>query len=74
MEQVGPLLDILKDRPDLFITAFLLVMWWLERSERRAQQNENTELQTKMLESIGETKSALIEIRALLQIFTRGRH
>lgn len=74
MESVGPLLDILKERPDLFLTAFLVIIWWLERTERRTQQKVNSELQTKMLDQISETKSALTEIRALLQILTRGRH
>lgn len=74
MESVGPLLEILKDRPDLFITAFLLVIWWLERGERKAQQKVNAELQVKILDQVGESKSALIEIRSLLQILTRGRH
>lgn len=74
MESIGPLFEFLKDRPDLFVTAFILFNWWLERTERKAQQNINITLQQKMQEAMSETKSALIEIRTLLQILTRGRH
>jgi hypothetical protein len=74
MEALTPLLNFLKDRPDLFVTAFILFNWWLERNERRTQQDINSDLQKKMLEQVGETKTALIEIRSLLNILTRGRH
>lgn len=74
MEPIGPLLDFLKNRPDLFVVAFILFNWYLERTERRAQQKTNAELQDKMADLIEETSSALLEIKILLQVLTKGRH
>lgn len=74
MEPIGPLLEFLKTRPDLFITAFILFNWWLERTERKTQQKLNADLQQKMIIQADETKNTLTEIKVLLQVLTRGRH
>ena len=74
METFGPLLEILKNRPDIFVSAFILGNWWLERKERQRMQNVNETLQDKILTLNVETKEALAEMNILLQILTRGRH
>lgn len=74
MEPIGPLLDFLKNRPDLFVVAFILFNWYLERTERKAQQKVNAELQNKMEVLVEQTSSTLLEIKILLQVLTKGRH
>lgn len=74
MEPIGPLLDFLKNRPDLFVVAFILFNWYLERTERKAQQKVNAELQNKMEDLVEQTSSTLLEIKILLQVLTKGRH
>ena len=74
MEPIGPLLDFLKNRPDLFVVAFILFNWYLERTERKAQQKINADLQEKMSDVMEQSTSALGEIKILLQVLTQGRH
>lgn len=74
MDLFGPLLELLKSRPDIFVSAFILGNWWLERTERKKMQEANNTLQKQMLTQNGETKEALSEMNVLLQILTRGRH
>ncbi len=74
MEPFNLLIDILKNRPDLFVSAFILANWWLERRERQKMQDANDTLQKQMLTQNTETKEALTEMNVLLQILTRGRH
>lgn len=67
------LYDILKSRPDLFVTALLLLAYISERSERKAQTKVNLDLVSKMGKQNMETNESLGQIRFLLEVLTKGR-
>jgi hypothetical protein len=73
LEIFHTLYDILKDRPDLFIAAILLVSWLLERSERKQQIEKNDELIGKMHDQNKDTAELLGQIKFLLELLTKGR-
>lgn len=67
------LYEILKDRPDLFATALILMYAISERSERKTQQTKNDELIDKLHEQTKDSNELLITIKVLLEVLTRGR-
>jgi hypothetical protein len=67
------LYDILKERPDLFFVAAILLYALSERSERKTQQKKNGELVDKMHEQNIDTNELLGQIRFLLELLTKGR-
>lgn len=74
LELFKVLYEVLKDRPDLFLTAALLLGLLNERSERKAQQKKNSELVDKMHDQNSDTNELLGQIRFLLEMLTKGRH
>lgn len=64
---------MLKDRPDLFITVLALLLWILERGERKAMTLKNLELVAKMQDQNNDTNELLGQIRFLLEVLTKGR-
>ena len=73
MEIFTRLYDILRERPDLFFAAALLMYALSERSERKTQQKKNGELVDKMHAQNIDTNELLGQIRFLLELLTRGR-
>ena len=67
------LMQILRERPDLFITALLLAYALSERSERKTQQKNNSDLIGKMHEQNSDTNELLTTIKVLLEVLTQGR-
>lgn len=64
---------MLKDRPDLVVTVLLLLLWYLERGERKAMTLKNLELVAKMHDQNNDTNDLLGQIRFLLEVLTKGR-
>jgi hypothetical protein len=67
------LYGVLKDRPDLFFTAGLIILYLLERSERKTMGDKNFELTGKMHEQNQDTNDLLGQIKYLLELLTKGR-
>lgn len=67
------LYEVLKSRPDLFITALLLFGYLAERAERKTQTKGNSDLASKMHKQNQETNESLNQIKFLLEILTKGR-
>jgi len=65
---------ILKDRPDLFVTVFASLLWFLERNERKSMTKSNLELIAKMHDQNQDTNTLLENIKFLLEMLTKGRH
>lgn len=65
--------EVLKDRPDLFLSIVLLLWAWSERSERKNLQTKLADLVNKMQEQNSDTNELLGQIKFLLDILTRGR-
>lgn len=73
MLDVTILFDFLKARPDLFVTAFVLGMWWLERGERKEQAKVNHDLQEKFVAALNEMQKGVDQTNMLLQLAIRER-
>lgn len=64
---------MLKERPDLFVTVFAILSWYLERTERKSMTKSNLELIAKMHEQNQDTNTLLENIKLLLEVLTKGR-
>ena len=73
MEAFEALYGVLKDRPDLFITALLLFYALGERAERKNMTTKNLDLVQKMHDQNGDTNDLLNQIKFLLELLTKGR-
>lgn len=73
IELFDTLYAVLKDRPDLFFTALLLVLYILERGERKSQTKTNFDLTHKMHDQNKDTSELLGQIKFLLELLTKGR-
>jgi len=67
------LYEVLKDRPDLFISALILMYALSERAERKTMSKQNLELTSKMHEQNTDTNELLGQIKFLLELLTKGR-
>ena len=73
MDQIKFLYEVLKDRPDLFATALILIYAVSERAERKTQQSKNDELVNKLHAQSKDSNELLVTIKVLLEVLTRGR-
>jgi len=67
------LYEVLKSRPDLFFTAFLLMLYLTEKAERKTMTKRNFELTEKMADQNKDTNELLGQIKFLLELLTKGR-
>lgn len=72
MDYLKPLFALLQDNPLFFAIGFATIAWWLERTERVAQQKINAELQTSMIQALEDVKSAITHNSTLLQFLGGG--
>lgn len=74
LEIFNTLYGVVRDRPELSLTAFVLMLYLLERSERKAMTSKNFELTEKMADQNKDTNELLGQIKFLLELLTKGRN